>query len=155
MSVMDTDELVPRSDGAFRRQRFRKIAEVMSRVLLVTARKRSLRQGNIFATCLSFCSQKGGLPQCMLRYPLARQTPLQQGSPPWQGRPSPGKADPPGRADPLARQTPLTRWTPPRQTPPLLLCSACWEIRSASGRYASYYNAILVTSIVLKVMDPE
>ena len=30
---------------------------------------------------------------------------------------------------------------PPEQTP--LLPSACWEIRSTSGRYASYWNAIL------------
>ena len=37
--------------------------------ILFTAPTRSLGQGNIFYTCLSFCSQ-GGLPQCMLGYPL-------------------------------------------------------------------------------------
>ena len=34
---------------------------------------------------------------------------------------------------------------PPDQPPPL--CSACWEIRSTSGRYASYWNAILFGNI--------
>ena len=45
---------------------------------------------------------------------------------------------------PLARQTP-TPWqgdTPRKGRPPL--SSACWEIRSTSGRYSSYWNAILV-----------
>ena len=32
--------------------------------------------------------------------------------------------------------------TLPEQTPPPL-CSACWEMWSTSGRYASYWNAIL------------
>ena len=45
---------------------------------------------------------------------------------------------PPGKETPLARQTPL-EW----QTP---LCSACWEIWSTSGQYASYWNAILFLS---------
>ena len=35
----------------------------------------------------------------------------------------------------------LPHTTPREQTPPLR--SACWEIRSTSGRYASYWNAIL------------
>ena len=46
-------------------------------------RKRSLGQGNIFCTCLSFCSRGGDWPQCMLGYqshPTSRpprdQTPL-------------------------------------------------------------------------------
>ena len=32
--------------------------------------------------------------------------------------------------------------------------SACWEIRATSGRYASYWNAILFTLIVLS-QEPE
>ena len=48
---------------------------------------------------------------------------------------------------PLGPGTPLEQ-TPRDQAPPLLreqspLCSACWEIRSTRGRYASYWNAIL------------
>ena len=51
------------------------------------------------------------------------------------GIPPPSKADPltsrpPGKQTPLARQTPPSKETP--------LHSACWEIRSTSGRYASY-----------------
>ena len=65
----------------------------------------------------------GCLPQCMLGYthPLGRHLP-------WVG--------PPGRHAPIPGQT------PPGQTPPH---SACW-IRSTSGRYASYWNAILFFS---------
>ena len=56
--------------------------------------------------------------------PLARR-------PPWQGRP-------PRQGDAaLARQTPLH--------------SACWKIQSTSGRYASYWNAILVGSVTANV----
>ena len=51
-------------------------------------------------------------------------TPLHAGIPPQ-----------PGKDTPLGRQTP-----PGRQTP---LHSACWEKWSTSGRYASYWNAIL------------
>ena len=70
--------------------------------------------------------------------PPARQTP------PWQGDP-PGKADPSGKADPPVARRPPWQKDPPqaRQTPP----SACWEIRSTSGRYASYWNAILFITL--------
>ena len=33
--------------------------------------------------------------------------------------------------------------TPPREQTPTRPCSACWEIRATSGRYASYWNAYL------------
>ena len=65
---------------------------------------------------------------------------------------TPQQADPPGQGDPLARHPPqqgdpLAR-RPPGKAPPWQrrppLCSACWEIRSTSGWYASYWNAILV-----------
>ena len=64
---------------------------------------------------------RGGLPHCMLGY-----IPPPTGT---RGRhpPSPGPGTTPG-----SRQPP-----PP---PP----SACWEIRAKSGRYASYWNAILL-----------
>ena len=65
--------------------------------------------------------------------PPARQTPLAR-RPPLQG-------DPPGKQTPPTRQTPL----PPLASRPPPLCSACWEIRSTSMQYASYWNAVLVT----------
>ena len=42
----------------------------------------------------------------------------------------------PGTPSPWTRYTPQDQVPPPRGT-------ACWEIRSTSGRYASYWNAIL------------
>ena len=89
-----------------------------TRGLLPSATK--LGQGYVLhVSVILFTEGGGGLPQCMLGY-----HPQQQVSPPWQGRP------PPSKETPLARQTPLR--------------SACWEIWSTSGRYASYWNAILV-----------
>ena len=81
---------------------------------IITARKRSLGQGDIFSSvCQEFCPQ-GGLPQCMLGY------------------------HPPGTRLPPGSDTP--RPGTPRPSTPLR--SASWEIRSRSGRYASYWNAI-------------
>ena len=79
-----------------------------------------LGQGYIFTGVCDSVHRGGGLPQCKLRYHLlpAKETPLARQTPPGQGDPPP------------ARQTPLR--------------SACWEIRSTSGRYTSYWNAILV-----------
>ena len=101
---------------------------------LVTARILSLGQGNIFSSvCQEFCPQ-GGVPQCMLGY----HTPLGPGPPEQTHPPRPGTPHPPDKV-PLGADTPQTR--PPRPGTPLH--SACWEIRSTSGRYASYWNAIL------------
>ena len=96
----------------------------------ITARKRSLGQGNIFSSvCQEFCSQEGGSasvhawipPPPRSRHPRTRHT---------SGADTPlGAATHPLRAD-----------TPQSRHP---LRSACWEIRSTSGRYASYWNAIL------------
>ena len=57
--------------------------------------------------------------------------------------------------------------TPPEQTPPSILGAdthpwsrhplprrACWEIRSMHGRYASYWNAILL-NILIPVINPN
>ena len=87
---------------------------------IVTARKRSLGQGNIFSSvCQEFCSQ-GGLPQCMLEYhhtpppeadPLGADTPRAD-TPPEQTTPQ--EQTPPPGAD-----TPLGANTPQKQTPPV------------------------------------
>ena len=62
----------------------------------------------------------------------------------WDTRPPPGP-DPPGPGT-----------TPPDQTPPpgagTTQCTACWEIRSTSGWYASYWNAILLLYILIYVI---
>ena len=98
-----------------------------------TARKRSLGQGNIFrSVCQEFCSW-GGLPQCMLGYHI-----------PLLGADPCGQAPPPPRAGRLPGQAPTqTRHHYTGAEPPPLQRSACWEIRSTSSRYASYWNAIL------------
>ena len=49
---------------------------------------------------------------------------------------------PPGSRHPLSRQPPGAG-TPPHRS------RACWEIRSTSGRYASYWNAFLFKIIFL------
>ena len=104
----------------------------------ITARKRSLGQGNIFRSVYQeICSQEGrDLPHCMLGYPpgtrdrnpsRGRHPPGPEvGTPPSWSRPPPRKQ----------RQAPSQEQTPPKS-------SACWEIRATSGRYASYWNAIL------------
>ena len=76
---------------------------------------------------------------------------LHAGIPPPRSRhthsPRPGtpRAGPPGPGTPLPPQT----RHPPRVDTPLR--SACWEIRSTSGRYASYYwNEILLKSLTSK-----
>ena len=60
--------------------------------------------------------------------------------------PPPGPGTPPlDQAPPLWTRHPLDlAHTPPDQAPPR--SRAYWEIRSTSGRYASYWNAILVTT---------
>ena len=47
----------------------------------------------------------------------------------------------PPEADTPQSRHPLTRHPPEQTHPPLPM--ACWEIQSTSGRYASYWNAIL------------
>ena len=117
---------------------------------------------------VSHCSG-GVLPQCMLGYPpgadtLREQTPP-SGTPPSLAHPLSGT--PPSLAHPPLWHTPLSGthpsgtpplahpplahtplWhTPPSGTPPPLaplLHRACWEIQSMRGRYASYWNAILL-----------
>ena len=60
------------------------------------------------------------------------------------GIPPPPRSRPPGADTPPPREQtpPRSRHAPPR--------SACWEIRSTSGRYASYWNAILLQIFLTK-----
>ena len=79
-------------------------------------------EGYVF-TCVCH-SVHGGVSASMhAGIPPQEQTPLQGADPPQSRHPP--------RAD-----------TSREQTPPL--CSACWEIQSTRGRYASYWNAILL-----------
>ena len=107
----------------------------------------------------------GCLPQCMLGYthPPSRQTPPLDladtpqtwQTPPgpgrhtptprtWQTPPRPGRHTPPDQADPSSQtwQTPPPR---PGRHPPQ---EADSRTRSTSGRYASYWNAFLLSSVV-------
>ena len=104
---------------------------------IITARKRSLGQGNIFiGVCQEFCSQGGS---------------TWAGTPPGQGTPPQEQTHPhpPGADTPQTRYTPLGTDTLPESrhppgttyTPPGT--EQCWEIQSMRRRYASYWNAIL------------
>ena len=90
----------------------------------ISARKRSLAQGNIFRSlCQEFCPRGTGgfcLSAC------------------WYTTP-PMSRHPPGTRLPGTRHPPRSRHPPPRTRPSL----PCWEIWSTSGRYASYWNVIL------------
>ena len=133
--------------------------------IIITARKRSLGQGNIFSSmCQEFCSQGGGVPGQV--HPLGRYTLPWAGTPPRQvhppGRYTPWAGTPPGRYTPRANTPPrqvhpldrYTPWagTPPGRSPPPpgqvhpragTPPGAYWEIRATSGRYASYWKAFL------------
>ena len=85
---------------------------------LITARKRCLRR-LCFYTCLSVLLFIEGV--CL--------------SACWDTKHPPPGPDPPG-----TRHIPRPSTIPGPGTP---LRSACWEIRSTSGRYVSYWNAIL------------
>ena len=87
-----------------------------------------LGQGYVF-TRVCDSVHKGVLPQCMLRY-----TP-------------PGADAPPGTDTHPWEQTPPGADTCPQQTPHPSGSSACWEIRATSGRYASYWNAYLLSMV--------
>ena len=70
---------------------------------IVTSRKRSLGQGNIFSiVCQEFCPQGRGLPQCMLGYHT-----------PWDQAPPPGADTPQDQAPPLRAGTPHWDQHPP------------------------------------------
>ena len=111
---------------------------------IITARKRSCGKvmflspanevwGNvIFLHLFVILFTGGGLPQCMLGDPPRRRHPP-------GGDPS---EEAPPRRRPPRGGTPL-RYPSPRHR-------ACWEIQSTCGRYASYWNAILLhLSVIL------
>ena len=108
-----------------------------AKIAIITARKRSLGQGNIFTPVCHSVHRGWGLPQCMLGYhPLT----LGPGTPWDQAPPGPGPpGDPPGSRHPLLPQEQ----------------SRHWEIRSMSRRYASYWNAILFSNFCLKLHENE
>ena len=102
-----------------------------------------LGQGNIFrSVCQEFCSQRGGLPHCMLdthRGNGGKPKPPWQGSHPWQRSP-PRQGRQPGQGDPLIKT--LIKIKTPRQGDPLGK-ETLLEIWPTSGRYASYWDAYL------------
>ena len=105
----------------------------------ITDRKRSLGQGNFFSSvCQEFCSRgESASVHAGIPLPQTRHT-LNQAPPPGPNPTEPGNPldqAPPGPGSPPDQAAPRTRHP--------LLRSACWEIRSTSGRYASYWNAIL------------
>ena len=132
--------------------------------------------GGYVFTPVSHSVGEGGLSQCMLVYPPGSRHPSPPGAAPWD-QASPGVYTTPGSRPPWEDQTPpgsrpsrrtrhtsrayTTPWedqTPPweqtfqeDQAPPRADTprSACWEIRSTSGRYASYWNAILYMKQVI------
>ena len=114
-------------------------------------------EGSVFTrVCLSTggggVSTWAGTPQAGT--PPGRYT-TQVGTPPWAGTPGqvhPHWAGTPKVGTPSGRYTPcppppLWAGTPPRRYTPRQVhtpgSSVCWEIRSTSGRYASYWNAFL------------
>ena len=120
-------------------------------------------EGYVFHACLSFCPRGGGsspLHAGIHTHPLPLG-PEADTPPPGRGRYTPWGRHTPG---PEAGVPPRTRGRyPPEQTPPQTRgrypplgpevgtpwCSACWEIRATSGRYASYWNAILFLQHIL------
>ena len=87
---------------------------------------------------------------------------MHAGIPPPSGADTPQSRHPPGPGTSPGHGTPRTRYHPSRpgtpqdkaspwaQAPPV--CSACWEIWTTSGRYASYWNAILLHDSLLPAM---
>ena len=89
-----------------------------------------LGQGYVFTRICDSVHGGGGLSHCILGYTPRDQ---RQAPPPRDQRHAPPRdqrqAPPPGSRHPQH--------------------SACWEIRATSGRYASYWNAILFHSYLL------
>ena len=87
----------------------------------ITARKRSLGQGNIFSSVCQEFYPRGGvcLSACWDTTPARQTLPHLARRPPLPGKadphPTPGKADPPARRPPGKADTPLARQTPPWQ----------------------------------------
>ena len=108
----------------------KRVIGILLECFLVTAHKRSLGQGYIFAPVCHSVHRGGGLPHCMPGY-----------LPP--SRPEAGT--PPGTDMTLdqGRYTPWEQTSPDQRQVPTQH-SACWEIWATSRLYASYWNAILL-----------
>ena len=88
------------------------------------------------------------------RHPLGADPP--GADTPWSKHPprrrhppeqTPSQSRHPGADTPQEQTPPRSRHPPRADTPQSrhpLRCRACWEIRSTRGRYASYWNAILL-----------
>ena len=139
--------------------------------IVITVRKRSLRR-LCFYTCQSVILFTWGEYLGSYTSPSGRYTPLagtppgrytpQAGTVPQAGTSPPGPGTPPGRYTPRAgtpwqvnpqagtppSRYPRGRYTPRAGTPPLAgtppESSACWEIRTTSGRYCILLECILV-----------
>ena len=104
--------------------------------LLLLPAATKLGQSNVF-TGVCDSVQGGVLPQCMLGYP-----------PPPQDQTCPQDQTPPGtRHPPPGTRPPWDHTPPPDQTPPGTIPPP--EIRSTSGRYASYWNAFLFSIVLI------
>ena len=110
--------------------------EVWGKVIFsVACVKNSVHRGSV--------SVHAGIP-----YPPGPGTPPLEQTPFWSRHPQ--EQAPPGTRYPSPRSRhppPRDQAHPPGADPPGSrphLRSACWEIRSTSGRYASYWNAILL-----------
>ena len=99
---------------------------------IITARKRSLGQGNIFTPVCHSVHRGVCLSACWDTTPQTRHSPR-------PGTTSPDQAPPPRPGTPPTRHIPPGAGIPPGVDPPR---RACWEIRSTCGHYASW-NAIL------------
>ena len=104
-----------------------------------------LREGYVFTAVCDSVHRGVCLSACWDTTPLNQAPP---GADTPQSRHPHEAPHPPG-----SRHTPLrgagTNPPPPEQTLPLHC--ACWEIRPTSGRYASYWNAILLGSDIVSV----
>ena len=99
---------------------------------IITARNEVWGKVIFSVACVKDSVHRGGLPHCMLGY-----------TPRWDQRQTPHPLD--------QRQTlPPTLPHPPPGSRHPLLCSACWEIRATSGRYASYWNSIFLSVILMQ-----
>ena len=124
---------------------------ILLEYILVTAHKQSLRR--LFS---QMSVHRGGcLPHCMLGYtpPRSRHPPRADTTPGNRHPPGSRHPPPPRSRHPPQEQTPRNRpgvcsgGDPPGADTPR---SACWEIRAARGRYASYWNAYLCNVFVHK-----
>ena len=134
---------------------------------VVTARKRSWGKVMFLQVCVISVHRGGVCLSACWDTPPGADTPQEQiipksrhplkSRPPLKGRHTPKsrhhspRADTPRADIPPRADTPHLSRHPPRadtplksRHPPPPQCRECWDIRSMRGRYASYWNAILL-----------